>query len=121
MHELSLCANLIEQLEELVDEASATTVGRVDLKIGVLSGVEPQLMATAFSIAQEGTIAETAALFIEVTEPVIHCHDCDHEGEVSPQNLLCPHCGSESTALVKGHELILARVELLGSRRDARG
>jgi hydrogenase nickel incorporation protein HypA/HybF len=120
VHELSLCANLIEQLEQLAVEAAAAKVGRIELKIGVLSGVEPQLMAAAFGMAQVGTIAENAALFIEVTQPVIHCHDCNHEGEVSPQNLLCPHCGSESTELVAGHELILARVELLGSWPDAR-
>jgi Zn finger protein HypA/HybF involved in hydrogenase expression len=44
------------------------------------------------------------------------CADCAHESAVPPNDLTCPQCGSTDTTLVGGHELILARVELIGDK-----
>ena len=113
MHELSLCQNLIDQLNALVRQHAALAVSRVEVQAGLLSGVEPQLLETAFFMAREGTVAETAELVIESPAPRVACHDCGAESTVTANNLTCRQCGSAATTLTGGHELILARVELI--------
>ena len=113
MHELSLCQNLIDQLTALTRQHQAVGVSRVELHAGVLSGVEPQLLETAFHSAREGTVAAQAELVMTVTLPRVVCDACGIESEVPPNRLLCPACGSGDTELICGHELILAQVEML--------
>lgn len=113
MHELSLCQDLIDQLEELVATHQARAVAWARVQVGMLAGVEAQLLESAFTIARAGTVADAAELFIEVVPPVVVCDACGRESEVSPGNLRCPGCGSGETRLVRGDELILARVELV--------
>jgi hydrogenase nickel incorporation protein HypA/HybF len=82
------------------------------VRIGMLAGVEPLLLESAFSIARAGTVADQAEMITEIMTPVVLCRACGAESEVSPANLRCPACGSGDTRLVRGEELILARVEL---------
>jgi len=116
VHELSLCQNLIDQLNALVRQHGALAVSRVEVQAGPLSGVEPQLLETAFLMAREGTVAANAELFIESPAPRVACPDCGTESTVTANNLTCPQCGSVDTTLTGGHELILARVELISEQ-----
>lgn len=113
MHELSLCQDLIDQLEDLVETHQARSVAWARVQVGMLAGVEAQLLESAFTIARAGTVADSAELVIEVVPPLVSCDACGHEGEVSPGNLRCPACGGAETRLVRGDELILAQVELV--------
>ena len=113
MHELSLCQDLIDQLEGLVRTHRAQAVAWARVQIGMLAGVEPLLLESAFTIAKAGTVADNADLMTEVVPPVVGCSACGLESETSPGNLRCPACGSEETRLIRGDELILARVELI--------
>lgn len=112
MHELSLCEDLIGQVTALARQHRARSVACVRVQIGLLAGVEPLLLESAFTIARAGTVAEQAELFTEIVSPRVSCLACAVESEVGPSDLRCPSCGSIDTRLVKGDELILARVEL---------
>ena len=112
MHELSLCQNLIDQVTALARQHKAQSVACVRVQIGVLAGVEPLLLESAFSIARAGTVADHAEMFTEIVQPQVACRACGAESEVTPSDLRCPACGSADTRLVRGEELILARVEL---------
>jgi len=112
MHELAICQALIRQVVELADERSAASVYDIHVSVGPLSGVEPQLLQSAFPIAAAGTIADGAVLHIEDMSVRVYCPDCDVESEVAVNRLLCGQCGGWQTRLVSGDELLLARVEL---------
>ena len=112
MHELSLCEDLIGQVTALARQHRARSVACVRVQVGMLAGVEPLLLESAFSIARAGTVAENAEMFTEIVPPCVSCLACGVESEASPSDLRCPACGSHDTRLVRGEELILARVEL---------
>jgi len=112
MHELSLCEDLIRQVTGLARQHKARSVACVRVQIGMLAGVEPLLLESAFSIARAGTVADQAEMFTEIVPPVVSCRACGAEAEVPASNLRCPACGSGDTRLVRGEELILAQVEL---------
>lgn len=113
MHELSIALALIEQLEELAKQHHASRVESLQVECGPLSGVEPELLTQAFLLAKEGTVAQQAQLEILVSELQIHCPDCHHTFSATPNDLLCPACGSFVTKLVQGDGLILRHVELI--------
>jgi hydrogenase nickel incorporation protein HypA/HybF len=113
MHELSLCQNLIDQLNGLVRQHGAISVARLEVEVGSLSGVEAQLLEDAFSLARLGTVAESAELHTRVVAPRVRCRQCRAEAEAPPNSLFCPSCLSMDTDLVQGQDLILARVELV--------
>jgi hydrogenase nickel incorporation protein HypA/HybF len=112
VHELSLCQNLVDQLEALVRQHGALSVARLEVEVGALSGVEAQLLADAFSLARLGTVADSAELVTRVVAPRVRCRPCGIESDTPPNRLSCPACHSPDTDLVQGQALILARVEM---------
>lgn len=112
MHELSLCQDLMDQVIAIAKAHRAEKVLRVIIRIGPLSGVEPLLLESAFSVSREGTLAEEAQLVAEPQPIRVHCRLCGLESEATSNNLSCGHCGDFDTRLLSGDELILARVEL---------
>ena len=62
MHELSVCLSLLDEVKRVARENNAGSVTRIVVKIGPLSGVEPDLLRNAYPIAAAGTIAEEAEL-----------------------------------------------------------
>jgi len=112
MHELSVCLSLLQQLETIAKDRNASAVERVFLKIGPLSGIEPQLLRQAYPLAVAGTVAENAELIIEAAEVVVTCTQCGTESTVLPNRLLCADCGDFRTRIVSGDEMILQSLEL---------
>jgi hydrogenase nickel incorporation protein HypA/HybF len=113
MHELSLCMDVIDQITALAGEHKAHAVSSVTVRIGVLSGVEPQLLEQAFAIAQAGTVADQAQFITEPIAAHVHCSACGADSEAEPGDLRCRQCGSTDTRLTSGDELTLASVELV--------
>ncbi|NNL46805.1 MAG: hydrogenase maturation nickel metallochaperone HypA, partial [Acidimicrobiia bacterium] len=48
MHELSVCLSLLEQVQAIAAERDAIRVTRIELKVGPLSGVESDLLKSAW-------------------------------------------------------------------------
>lgn len=115
MHELSICQSLLSQVDKFATEHRAKTVERIIVRIGPLSGIEPELLAHAFTIAREGTKAAQAELVIETSPVRIYCRTCGAESEVTSNQLLCQVCGSWYTHLLSGDEIVLASIEMMTS------
>ena len=112
MHELSVCQSLLEEVKRVARENNAGSVTRIIVKIGPLSGVEPDLLRNAYPIAAAGTIAEDAELEIEISDVVVSCTLCGAESAATANRLLCAHCGDYRTNLVSGDEMVLQSLEL---------
>lgn len=112
MHELSICAALLRQVESVASLHDATAVESIEVGLGPLCGVDAGLLRQAFTVARAGTIAENAELELTVTELRVRCEACGHEGVVRPNRLLCADCGTWKTRVVSGDEMFLRRIEL---------
>jgi hydrogenase nickel incorporation protein HypA/HybF len=112
MHELSVCQALLSQVTEIAHRERANRVTRIHLRIGPLSGVVPELLEQAFSIARAGTIADQAELLAEPQPIRVRCSQCGAESDASVSRLLCGVCGDYRTRLISGDELLLASVEM---------
>src|SRR5512137_1425149 len=110
MHEYSLMSALMDRVEEEAAAHRAIAVHRVSVRIGELSGVEPDLLASAFEIVRAGTICERAVLDIERVPARWACARC-RRPLVATAGLRCLACG-EAAALEAGDEILLGQIEL---------
>ena len=112
MHELSICLALMDQVQTIARQHGASRVERIFLRIGPLSGLEPELLRNAFPFAAAGTLAEGAKLSIDPAPVRVRCSRCGADTEVPPNRLLCGACGDFTTQLVSGDEMLLERLQL---------
>ncbi len=112
MHELSLCDDLLGQVVTIAKKNNAQSVESITVQIGALSGVEPILLDSAFSMIKIGTVAEHAQLIMQSLPVTVVCQICGTQSEVAANRLLCTACQSHETTLISGDELILTSVAL---------
>jgi hydrogenase nickel incorporation protein HypA/HybF len=112
VHELSLCDDLLGQIVAIAEQHNAQSVESITVQIGALSGIEPTLLDSAFTLIKVGTMAEQAQLIMETSPVTVLCGMCGAQSEVTANRLLCNACQSHETTLLSGDELILSSVAL---------
>jgi hydrogenase nickel incorporation protein HypA/HybF len=113
MHELSICQSLLTQVTQLAREHQAQQVAQIVVQIGPLSGIVPELLAQAFTIASADTVAHSAELILETLPVRVRCLSCGGETEVDANRLICAHCGDWQTQLISGDEMLLTKIEFI--------
>ena len=112
MHEVGLMESALEIAQEHARRQGATRIHTIALRVGRLSGVEPEAMELAFEVVTAGTSAEGARLVVESVPVVCFCRDCDREFEPTGFVFPCPCCGRFSSEIRQGRELELASLEV---------
>ena len=110
MHEYAIVQALLAQVEQEARARNALAVRRLAVRIGELSGVEPELFASAWEVCRDRSVCDGAELVVERVPAQWVCPVCATSiarGAV----LSCPACGA-SARLAHGDELVLERIEL---------
>ena len=110
MHEYSIVQALVERVDAEARVRHATAVHRLLVRIGELSGVEVDLLATAYETFRERTICERAELNLRFVPARWECPSC--RGTIGRGDVLtCPAC-AVAARLVEGDEIMLDRIEM---------
>jgi hydrogenase nickel incorporation protein HypA/HybF len=112
MHELSVVANLFELLEEKLEAQNGKKVCLVKLRVGLLSGVVPELLKTAFNIYKKDTFAEDAELEITEVPCKVECQECGTIAIKEDYVFICDKCGSTNLTTLEGTDMILETMEI---------
>jgi hydrogenase nickel incorporation protein HypA/HybF len=110
VHEASLVQSLIGRVSELAREHGATEVHRVVVRLGTLSGVEPELLAIAYDAFRVRTVCARAPLEIGRVEARWECPGCGR-AFAAGEALSCARC-ARPARLTQGDELMLDRIEM---------
>jgi len=110
MHEYSLVQAMMRRVEEEARAHRASSVHRVQVRIGQLSGVEPDLFASAYEVLRAGTLCAGAELVIAREEVEWRCGVCGTTVPVGNE-LVCPDCGWPPR-LIRGDDLTLEKIDL---------
>ena len=116
MHEYSIVGALIEQCEQHARDNNADKVTRVAIKVGILSGVEPALLETAFQTFKLEGICHDAEFEMNVQPLVLSCLECGQETIHTERSIICQHCGSNHTQVLDGEDLMLMQLEVEQSK-----
>ena len=81
MHEVGIMASAMDAVLAQAREHGASRVHLIVLRVGALSGVEPEALRFAFDIVAKDTPADGADLEIDTVPARARCPDCDLEFE----------------------------------------
>ncbi len=76
MHEYSLVQSLVSRVEELARERKATQVHGLTVRIGELSGVDPELLQTAYDTFRAGSACAEVPLTLTRVAATWSCPEC---------------------------------------------
>ncbi|HFA52176.1 MAG TPA: hydrogenase maturation nickel metallochaperone HypA [Bacteroidetes bacterium] len=111
MHEISLVRSIFNSLEDEFSKEDLEGLEAIDLKVGLLSNIEPLLMQNAFAAV---TTAEekfqNVKLNIETVPIEIHCGDCGKNSIIENYKFACATCGKPNNNVVHGTELLIHQV-----------
>lgn len=110
MHEYSIVQALLSRVEAEARARNASAVHRLSVRIGELSGVEPELLASAYEFFRERTLCDRAEMVIERVPARWVCSVCG-EGLARGAVLTCLACGAPAR-LEQGDEIVLERIEM---------
>ncbi len=112
MHELSIAEAILERVAAEAERYPGARFTRVGVKVGELSGVDPEALSFGFECLVKDSAWEPLALDIQVCPRVQRCTACAHEFAAGLLETACPRCGSARTVCIAGEELDIAYMEL---------
>ena len=112
MHEYSVVQSLLESCEEHARQNEASKVTKVVVKIGVLSGVEPELLKTAFDTFKEQTVCDGADFILNIQKLQIECLECGTVSILERHEFACPKCQSTNIKVTDGEDMFLMSLEM---------
>jgi hydrogenase nickel incorporation protein HypA/HybF len=110
MHEYSIVQALLNKVEAECASRGAFAVHRLSIRIGELSGVEPDLLATAWETFREDSICRGAPMEIRRVPARWACPTCA-EPIAKGARLQCPVCRIPAK-LAEGDEIVLDQIEM---------
>jgi hydrogenase nickel incorporation protein HypA/HybF len=110
MHEASMVESLIDLVQKNLPEGRR--VRRVDVRVGLLTGVSPDAMRFYFEILREETLGPQAELVVSLEPLQAHCASCGLDHTFNEAAWVCPACGAQPLSLLNGDELHLSSFEV---------
>ena len=112
MHEMSIITGVLEAVSASAEQAGATSVLAITLRIGDMTEVVDEALDFAFEVLTEGTPCEGAKLVVNKVHPRSLCFECGTEFDHDRFHRACPTCGSYETRLIAGKELEIESIEV---------
>lgn len=101
MHELSLARSILRQVAELSDEYLDQHISAVELEVGLMSGVDADLLA--ISLEEEQVDRNKPWEFvIDVVPVTAYCSSCQSEFQIDSHAFICVRCGSTEVEVTGG-------------------
>ena len=113
MHEISLVRNIFRTIENEFSAEELKRLSAINLKVGMLSNVEPILMKNALDAvtATDSPQYKDIKLNIETVPIMIECEKCGAHSTVEQYRFICKNCQNPTNNVIKGMELLISGVE----------
>jgi len=112
MHELGIASSIVDALRAEAEARPGTRLRAVGLRVGEVSGVNPDALDFCFQSLVKGTDLEPIGLEIERSARRHRCPKCSREFEVIEYDPTCPGCGEFHTVLIGGDEMDIVYLEV---------
>ena len=112
MHEVSICQSIVESLQAELEEEQFPNVREVHLKIGVLSCVDPKILAHVFKYVIEESGFDKCSLYTLLVDVLAACEHCNRNFKVENYRFVCPECDTPSSTIIEGNELTIYKIIL---------
>jgi hydrogenase nickel incorporation protein HypA/HybF len=119
MHELSIAMSIVDMAQEEAERRDVM-IDAVYLELGSLSGVVADALLFSYEMACSGTRLEGSRLVIKEVPIEVYCPACKTQRHLSSmQWFCCPECGTPTSEIIHGKELVITALEVRDERRTA--
>lgn len=112
MHEFSIVSCLLNELENISKSNQGRKILKVNLRVGALEHIEPEVLKSIFDQAKADSCAEFAELIINIEEALVKCRVCESEYIPEDDIWICSRCGAIGGEIVRGTDIIIESVYL---------
>ena len=113
MHELGIVMNVVKQVEEVAGKNAVNKVTRINMEVGEVSSVVPELFRDCFEWAKKrSTYLKECELNLVVLEGISFCRACRKTYKTTEYAKECPYCKSNDTYLVTGNEINIRDIQV---------
>ena len=120
MHELAICRGILSVAgAALAEHAPGVAVASVAVRIGRLTGIDPECLRSYFDLLAPDTPLAGAALRIEEVPIQGCCRACAAEFVIESPVFRCPTCGTGGIDVLSGQELQVISLETRQEVPDA--
>jgi len=110
MHELGILSSMLKTLDQIMIDENLSSIEKVVLRVGEISGVVPAYIEECFPAAVYKTKYENMQLEMEVVPGIVRCNDCKKEFNAYLHDLKCPNCGSQDLFPLSGREFMIKEI-----------
>ncbi|MCG8652761.1 MAG: hydrogenase maturation nickel metallochaperone HypA [Pirellulales bacterium] len=111
MHEVSLVRTLLQQVCQIASQ-NRGLVSSIEIEIGAISGVEPELVELAFEQLKQEFLPSNPDLIIRKQPIVVICQQCRKRSALAGFAFRCAHCDEEDVRIVQGEQFRLLTITL---------
>jgi hydrogenase nickel incorporation protein HypA/HybF len=112
MHEMALCAGLLETIEAQCRMEQASRVHAVYLEIGALAAVDAAALRSCFEVVSHGTVAQGARVEISTPPGEGWCPQCACTVAITSRLEPCPQCESYPVIVKQGAQMRLVALDV---------
>lgn len=112
MHELPVTTSILNIALRHAEEAKATRITDLYLRIGDLSSIVDDSIQFYWDIISRNTIAEGATLHFERIPMQMICLECGQVYHPTPESFDCTACGSQRVTVAGGDEFQLTSIDI---------
>ena len=105
MHELSIAREIITIVQEEMVKRDLNGVKEVSVRLGALTGVDPEALSFSFESATLDSPLSETKLVIEQIPVKGKCRSCGKDFQIDDFVFLCPYCDSIDIDVMQGEEL----------------
>ncbi len=111
MHELRIAESVMNIALKEMDNRNLAAITAIGLRVGALSGVNPDALEFGFQAITTDTKLSGTKLVIEEVPVKGTCRVCKRDFEVTEFVFVCPLCFSGDIEVTQGEELDIAYLE----------
>ena len=110
MHELSIMKDLLRQLVSLSEMHGLQRVDEVEVDVGELRLMVPEIMQEIFTQISKETPLEHANLIIREIKARGRCLKCDKEFSPEITSYQCPMCHDTEVEIIQGNDIVIQSI-----------
>ncbi len=112
MHELWICKNILEIINQHDMNKSFTCVRKIYLEIGELTAIDKSALLFSFGVVAENSKAKDAILEITSLAGMASCDSCKKTLSINQYSDTCHFCGNFALTILQGEELRVLSMEV---------
>ncbi len=111
MHEIRIAEDLSAIVLETARKENLSKVTKVNISIGQLVQIVPDIFEFAFRETVRNSIAQDAEVDIEIVPVKMKCMNCRNDFQVKENRFTCNICSSTDLGIIQGKELFIKSIE----------